>query len=145
MSEEIAVLYRNRKPRYRAARRQALRAQGVKPTNCQVLWYVESIAVPLPSWILSCAVPGLATTKCGIWLRPKDALRLIAFDRYSTGGSITVTKAEFRYCEVCHRPLIGIDAASRRKLLETSATARKLPCSLTCFSDRETKLWSNYA
>lgn len=136
-----SVLYRNRQPRYRLARRRALKAQGIKPTNRVRAWHVTPSALTtLPEWILERRLTGLSSSPRGIWLHPSDAKRLCAFDR-AAGGHSLVTKTEYRHCELCSRPLIGPEAENRRHLLETGALARTLPCGPNCVRDQELRTW----
>jgi hypothetical protein len=60
--------------------------------------------------------------------RPRKAKILIALDR-AAGGRSQYSRTEFRHCEMCARPLVGIDAEKRRRVIEEGplANASMLP------------------
>jgi hypothetical protein len=69
---------------------------------------------------------------------------LIALDR-AAGGRSQFSKTEFRRCEMCARPLIGLEAETLRRFIESGPLARTLPCGPDCARDRELKTWKNLA
>jgi hypothetical protein len=108
-------------------------------------WNVKGSALlDLPDSLFRRAVQGLAISAHQIWLRPKDARRLCALDRAARGGS-QVPKTEFKRCDMCARPLLGIEAKQRRKLIETGPTARTLSCGPNCERDRKPRGWKKLA
>ena len=134
-----------RKPRWRAARRREMKARGITPPNRQEVWSVKVSALKsLPDWASHCAVQGLGSLPRQVWLRPAKAKLLIALDR-AAGGRSLFSKSEFRHCEMCARPLIGIEAEKRRRSIEISPLARMLPCGPGCARDRELKTWKKLA
>ncbi len=128
---------RNRKPRWRAARRRELKAQGIIPANRQMVWTIVLTVVLLPEWAAKKRVKGLRD----LWVDAAIGKRLLALDRRN-GGQPSVTKAEFRRCDLCNRPLLGLEAAARRAIIETSATGRLAPCSPRCKDDLTMALWT---
>lgn len=131
---------RGRKPRWRRARRQALRAQGIKETMRWRVWNVRPLLIVLPDWAKERAVPGIYALPGSVWLRPRDAHRLCAMDRRA-GGCCDVLKTEYHRCQLCRRPLLADEAAQRRAFLETSPEARQQPCGPNCQKDREMRLY----
>ena len=137
MSEAVQLVPRNRKPRFRAARRKALRDRGIQTTNKRRIWHVTpTVLKRIPEWIQNQRVSGLA----GLWLRCRAAQVLISLDK-AAGGHPMVTVAVFRYCDLCGRPLVGAEANARIAQIEASPTGRSLPCGPTCEQDRISKLW----
>lgn len=137
--------YRNRKPRFRAARRRELRSQGETPANRQWAWCVRPAALlELPDWVREAAVKGLGLMRDRAWLWPVDAKRLIRLDR-GAGGRSEVTIIEVRHCGLCARPLIGAEAERRRKLDEQGPQGREMPCGDGCRDDRRTGIWKRLA
>lgn len=127
-------LYRNRQPRYRAARRRALRSQGVTPRNRQEAWGVKFITGSVAAASLARhRIPGLAIGGY-VWLKVRDAKLAIRM-----GWAREVIKAEFKRCLLCHRPLIGSEAEQYRKLLESGASP--LLCGSRCEQERISRLW----
>ena len=136
---------RNRRPRWRAARRREMKARGITPPNRQEMWCVQpSALVNLPDWVSRATMNGLGSYADRVWLRPGHAKRLIALDR-AAGGRSQVLKVEFRHCDMCARPLLSLEAERRRELIETDPTARSLPCGPNCERDRELRLWKRMA
>jgi hypothetical protein len=137
--------YRNRKPRFRSAARQALRAQGIKVPYRLQAWCVRpSVLHVIPSHLDLRAIPGMRASPGWIWLRRVDAKRLMAADR-QVGGRSDIVKTEYRVCDVCSRPLIGNEALERRMAIMRSAKSRELPCGPNCHKDRDMKLWEKMA
>lgn len=132
----------NRKPRWRAARRQALNAQGITTTDRQRVWNVRPTALlTIPKEFLERALPGLVALPGSVWLLPNDARTLLRLDR-AAGGYSVITKTEFKCCTLCRRPILANEAEERRQVMESSPTARTLPCGSNCAQDRELKLWT---
>jgi hypothetical protein len=137
--------YRNRKPRFRSAARQALRAQGIKVPYRLQAWCVHPSALhAIPLHLDIRPILGMPARAGWFWLRRVDAKRLMAADRQA-GGRSDVIKTEFRICDVCARPLIGHEALERRKSITRSAKSRELPCGPRCLKDRDMKLWEKMA
>jgi hypothetical protein len=126
----------NRKPRFRAARRRAMKAQGVTPSNRLRLWNVQVTDIVIPNDILKASVRGLA----GFWLRGPIARRLIRMDR-NHGGFPTWFTAEYRLCEMCGRPLLGNEAERRREMATKYPDGRMRPCGDKCEEEQKSKLW----
>ena len=136
------VLYRNRKPRFRAARRRGLKEQGITPVNRQEAWYVRPSALPaIPDEILKVAIPGLGPASGGVWLGPRAAKRLMAIDR----GWHEVTKTEFKRCPLCSRPTVAAEAEKLRKQMESAPNGRSLPCGPKCEEERASGFWTKIA
>lgn len=136
-----------RKPRWRAARRREMKMRGITPANRQEVWCVQpSALLKVPDWVFRRAVKGLGSLPYyhQVWLRPRDAKRLCALDRMA-GGRSHVTKTEFKRCHVCARPIIGAQAAERRKVIESGPAGRLTPCGPTCERDRELGVWTRLA
>jgi len=122
-----------------------MKARGITPPNRQEVWSVQvSALVNLPDWVSRCAVQGLGSLPRQVWLRPAKAKLLIALD-HAAGGRSQVTKTEIKHCHMCARPLIGVEAEQRRKLIESGPLARTLPCGPNCALDRELKTWKRLA
>jgi hypothetical protein len=134
---------RNRQPRWRAARRRELKEHGITPTRRRYAWSVHTTALQkLPEWVHAVKIGALGTlaSRNRVWLNPRDAKRLTWQDHLA-GGQSEVTTAELRYCEVCGRPLIGIEAEKRRKLSESSSDGRQQPCGPECAQDIASGCW----
>jgi hypothetical protein len=143
LSSDPQPLYRNRKPRWRAARRREAKAQGQPIPNRQEVWNVQVTALlAIPDAILRSAIVGLSVQSNAIWLRRGTAKLLIVLDR-AAGGRSLVTKAEYKRCNLCNRPLLGPEAANRRYLIETVPEANSVPCSSNCQQDRDLKIWQS--
>jgi len=139
-----APMYRNRKPRWRAARRQALKAQGITPCLRNWVWNVRPSIAPLPDWVAGAAVKGLGSLEDQVWLWPVDARRLMKWVK-AHGGRSWAVRAEFRRCEMCGRPLIGVEAEARRRQIESGPAGRALNCGPECDRDRASRLWVKLA
>lgn len=124
-------LYRNRQPRWRKLKRQALKARGITPAARQFIWSVETTAIPIPEWARKNQVKGLAEQGDRVWLWTYDARKLIADDQMA-GGSPIASEVEYRICEVCARPLLGVEAQARRAQVESGFGARHLACGPDC-------------
>lgn len=131
----------NRKPRFRAARRREMKAQGTLPARRQWIYSIEPQALEvLPEWATGNSVKGLGKTARRVWLWDKDSKRLIGLDR-AAGGRPRVTRAELRHCLSCSRPLVGIEAEQRRKLDESGPDGRRQPCGVDCERDKASRIW----
>jgi len=132
---------RNRKPRWRAARRQAMKAQGITPANRQDAWCVvlENGKI-IPAWLESRAIDGLGTIPNQFWLRPRDAKALIRLAR-TWGVYYDVTKTEYKRCLLCGRPCIGSEAEKLRTQMESGSEGRALPCGPNCEKEHQSRLW----
>lgn len=131
----------NRKPRWRAARRQAMRDAGIMPSRRQWAWSVRPQALKtLPDWVEGVTIRGLGQLPGSVWLWQVDARRLIRQDRRA-GGVPLVVKAELRHCPQCGRPLVGAEAAKRRLLNESGVQGYQLPCGAECARDRALNVW----
>jgi hypothetical protein len=139
--------HRNRKPRWRAQLRKEIRCQGLETTNRREIWSVRPSGMSeIPASIKRCEIYGLAPIAGRIWLRATAAKKLCKLNR-DRGGFNLITKTEFRHCEVCARPLIGLEAAKRRIQLDNKMP-RTTPCGPNCERDAKTGLWKkprNYA
>jgi hypothetical protein len=122
-----------------------MKARGITPPNRHEVWSVRiSELLDMPDWVSSFAIRGLGTLPRQVWLRPWKAKLLLALDR-AAGGRSEYSKTEFRRCELCARPLIGIEAERRRKLIESGLLAGTLPCGPDCARDRDLKTWKKLA
>jgi hypothetical protein len=122
-----------------------MKAQGITPPNRQEVWSVKiSEFLEMPDWVSRFAIQGLGTLPRQVWLRPAKAKLLLVLDR-AVGGRSEFTKSEFKHCDMCARPLIGVEAEARRRLLETDPKAWMTPCGLNCKRDREVGLWKRLA
>jgi hypothetical protein len=133
----------NRKPRWRAARRQAMKQGGVMPSRRQWAWNVRPQALKsllMPEWVREAAIKGLGQGVDSVWLWPTDAVRLIWQDRRA-GGHPLVVKAELRHCSVCGRPCVGNEAEKRRLLNESGVQGLETPCGADCLRDRTLNVW----
>lgn len=133
----------NRKPRWRAARRQAMKDGGIMPSRRQWAWNVRPQALKmllLPDWVEGVTIRGLGMLPGSVWLWPVDAMRLIREDRRA-GGQPLVVKAELRHCPQCGRPCVGAEAAQRRLLNESGVRGVTLGCGPNCQKDRELGVW----
>ncbi len=134
----------NRKPRWRAARREAMKDAGIMPSKRQWAWNVRPQALKmllLPGWVKDVTIRGLGQLPGSVWLWQVDARRLIREDRRA-GGRPMVIRAELRHCPQCARPLVGADAEKRRLLNESGPQGVMLPCGANCTRDRALKVWS---
>lgn len=131
----------NRKPRFRTARRQAMKAEGILPCRRQWVWLVQPDQLyAVPEWARRVAVRGLGEVPGRVWLWWVDARRLLSESR-KAGWRCDVTRTELRHCAVCSRPFVGIEAERRRRLDESSPEGRLLPCGEACARDRESGVW----
>lgn len=126
----------------RQQRRSELRSRGIRPAKIRRVWCVKLTALVVPQWALDRRVPGLSGDVSRVWLRPRDARFLLQLDR-AAGGEPWFAESEYRRCGVCGRPLIGEDAAARRKLDESGRTARQIPCGDTCLDAARDRRWRN--
>jgi hypothetical protein len=145
-------LYRNRQPRWRAARRQEMRICGIVPANRQKVWCVRCSGVGhIPQWIHEQILKPIFEKRVGgltffsspfvlVWLRPKQAKRLIGTLR-THNIWYEVIESEFKRCQLCSRPLISLEATKLRTQIESSPSGRSLPCGPNCGKDRESGLW----
>ncbi len=134
----------NRKPRFRAARRQAMMDAGIVPSKRQWAWNVRPQVLKLlllPGWVEGVRIRGLGWSAGSVWLWQVDARRLIREDRRA-GGTPMVIRAELRHCPQCARPLVGADAEKRRLLNESGVDGVKQPCGVDCGRDRALRVWS---
>jgi len=137
--------YRNRKPRYRAARRREMKAQGITPVNRQKVWCVTvgfSAAdhKVVPAWASEHIIGGLRVWPNDFWLRPRLAIALMKYLRM-VRVDYSVCKSEYKPCELCGRPVVGSAAEELRKQMGSSPKGRSLPCGKNCDKDREMGLW----
>lgn len=130
-----------RQPRYRKARRDALRAEGIQPTYVQRAACVRvTHTAILPAWLKDRLIPGLGSTTGVYWLKRRDAMALMTFFR-SIAVWYTTTEQEFKRCTRCFRPLIGMEATGIRKAMETVKDRNTLICGPTCDQDNASGVW----
>jgi hypothetical protein len=91
---------------------------------------VEVTEIELPDWALDAAVPGLSQTATTIWLKRIAARGLARLDR-KAGGRPKLTWTRYRWCKVCRRARLGLDA-ERRWELDKKAGGEGLPCGPDC-------------
>lgn len=133
-----------RKPRWRKARREALRAHGITAVNRQEVWTVTPANTKiLPTWLRSRLVRGLIAKPGQFWLRPSDGAALTTF-LWTISVRYSLTKTEFKRCPNCERPIVGLEAEAFRKAMEV-VDRSKLICSPNCDKDKESGLWSKVA
>lgn len=131
----------NRQPRWRAARRQAMKAAGTVPCRRQWAWNVQPDGLHgVPEWAQQVAVHGLGKIPGRVWLWRVDAKRLMGQVRRA-GWRCEATRAEVRHCCVCERPLVGIAAERRRLLDESGPDGRLQPCGGDCLRDAAAGMW----
>jgi hypothetical protein len=131
----------SRKPRWRAARRQEMRARGIKPPLRWEVWWIRvSPLLTVPDWARQASIRGLPCAANEVWLLSWRAELLLRIDR-ARGGYSEFTKTEFRRCDVCYRPLIGSEAEKRRLSIEADSAGRTLACGEICERDREVGTW----
>lgn len=130
-----------RQPRWRKARREALRAQDIQPVNTQlaVVVRVGHMSI-LPAWLNSRLIPGLVSVRGLYWLKHKDAMALMTFLR-TVAVRYSATEAEFKRCVRCSRPLLGQEATGLRKAMETVTDRKTLICGPNCDKENESGLW----
>lgn len=118
-----------------------MKEEGTTPTSRQWIYCVQPQALPgIPDAMAKKAVQGLGQLRSRVWLWLIDSKALIALDR-AAGGESLVTKAEFRSCPMCARPLVGVDAERRRLMDESGPDGRLQPCSPKCPQDAKTRIW----
>lgn len=127
-----------RQPRWRAARRQAIRdAIGFAPMQCEV-WAVYPTALKnIPDNVTRRQIKGLPPSVGYYWLKPSAAKLLITLDR-AAGGHPRFQRTPFRRCLICARPLIDEQAIAYRMQLEC---AEGKCCGANCAKDFISKLW----
>jgi hypothetical protein len=131
----------SRKPRWRAARRQEMRARGITPPLRWEVWRIRvSPLLSVPDWARQASICGLPCTANEVWLRPRRAKLLLCMDR-ARGGYSEFTKTEFRRCDLCDRPLVGSEAEKRRLSIEADSSGRALACGENCERDRKLGTW----
>jgi len=137
----LSMTDRNRKPRWRAARRQALRSRGVRPPNQLDAWCVEvpykELTAEMKQWLEERMIPGLGSLLTRVWLKPRDARHLMK----GTIKTLTVVRTECRRCELCARPLVADEAAARRRLIESDMNGREKPCGPRCAEEAQSGVW----
>lgn len=126
-------LHRNRQPRFRAARRRLLKAEGITPRNRQEIWGVKFVRGMIPPILEPYVIHGLADGGY-VWLKRRGAKLALRM-----GWAREMIRTEFKRCLMCHRPLIGMEAESYRTLLELSPVA--VPCGSRCEFERLSRLW----
>lgn len=116
------------------------RARGIQAARKQYIVCVRLTAIPMPAWVQGKRIAGLTFTNAIVWLPRPDAKYLIELDR-ENGGTATYAETEYRRCGVCGRPLLGADAELRRRLDESTATGRMMPCSSECIEAERDGRW----
>lgn len=130
-----------RQPRWRTARRQAMKDAGILAARRQWIWLVEPDRLfAIPGWAREAAVKGLAKSAERVWLWPVDAKRLRS-EVSRSGWRCRLTRAELRHCGVCARPLIGTEAERRRKMDEAGPEGRQQPCGAQCEKEAAQGVW----
>jgi hypothetical protein len=124
----------------RRARHEALKSRGIAATRRRFVVQVTLHAIPMPDWALARRVKGLSCSASRIWMKKRDGYFLARLD-CEAGGVRDVVEAELRYCPVCKRPLLGEDAAARRRLEESGRTARQRPCGSECYEAQQDRRW----
>lgn len=131
-------------PRHARSRRlsglrstQELQSNGIQPARILRIMQVQLLDMDVPAWAIKKAVKGLPLTSQTVWLRRKDGNALA---RYS-GASCLTMETEHRACTLCQRPLLGVEAAERRRQIESDVTARQLPCGDTCIEAQRDGRW----
>lgn len=92
----------------------------------------------IPRGFRDMAVAGLGD----VWLHPRDGRMLRSYLRRQGCQTVKVLKAEFQRCQICSRPLLGMEATNRRILLTQSPAGELIPCSPRCHADLEMALWT---
>lgn len=126
--------------KWRKAERRALLDRGIRPARVRRIFCVRLEGYAMPEWAGAERIAGLTWSETTVWLRRRQA-RYLAREAEEAGGRATLVEAEFRRCEVCHRPLLGEDAKARRRQVETSVTARQLPCGASCYEAQRDRRW----
>lgn len=124
------VALRRRRARRREIRSDIERA-GRKEARRRWIARVDLDAIPMPAWAAERRIAGLTFTESAVWLPRRDAQFLARLDR-ECGGNPGYMETELRRCGVCGRPLLGEDAAYRRRLDESARTGRIKPCGSEC-------------
>lgn len=140
-SPQTALVASGNPWRERSARKRALKAQGITPAKKQRAWCVQVAREMLaPHWWKAKAIKGLTPQSGWVWLRPRDAKRLIR-QHQRQGLMCSVLKSEFKRCELCQRPLLSTEAEQRRRVMESSGEGRSLPCSANCKQEQDCNVW----
>ncbi len=114
--------------------------RGIAERRRRVAWRVQPELVPIPLWARDRAIRGLSDGPDHVWLRRGDAQSLERLDR-EAGGDPLVVETEYRCCKVCGRPLIGEEAAGRRRAEQGGHTAWMLPCGDQCIEASKDGRW----
>lgn len=125
---------------WRLDRKQELHWRGIPQARMQRIRGVRITAIPMPGWARERRIRGLSFTESFVWLWPRDARFLMRLD-HEAGGSPYCAETEYRLCPVCTRPLIGDEARARRRLDESCATGRQLPCGGECIEASRDGRW----
>ena len=129
--------------RRRAWRREVrldLARMGGREARKRWIARVELDAIPMPAWAAEKRIAGLTYTDSVVWLPRRDAKFLCRLDR-AAGGAPGYTETELRRCGVCNRPLLGEDAAYRRRLDESAVTGRMKSCGSECAEASKDGRW----
>lgn len=126
-----------RQPRWRRARKQALKAQGIPFSKPCRVWCLIVPADYVPNLeITKRIVPGLGGLVGQLWLPRPDAKYY-----FRSIPVLGVLKTEFKRCLRCHRPTVGDAAEKLREMYESSPMGRELPCGANCEADRKLGIW----
>lgn len=136
MSRAYLRVQRQRRREHKAE----LKVRRIREARVKRIWLVSLSAIPMPAWAADRRIPGLSFGPSTVWLRPSDARFLLARDR-ECGGTPRFSETEYRPCPVCHRPLLGAQAAERRRLDESCNTGRQLPCGEDCIEASKDRRW----
>lgn len=131
-----------RQPRYRAARKKAMYAEGIIPSRRLEVWVVKVARIEiLPAWLKQRVIPGLKPSAPNqFWLRHLDAAALASFCE-TVRVAYSLVKTEFKRCELCERPMVGSEAEAYRAQIDSCAKGREKPCGRNCEKDQKTRLW----
>jgi hypothetical protein len=123
---------KNRAPRWRKARREVLRTQGITPANRHYIVMVRNQQLPLKFYKF--IIEPLGEINGHLFMPARD-LPLIFRKAW------LLRQVEYRNCEMYLRPLVGQEATNRRNMVQTSPGARRTPCGDRCLIDRASGLW----
>jgi hypothetical protein len=130
-----------RAPRYRKARRDNLRAQGITACNLArvVCFQVGNTAV-LPKWLDKYIVHGLKPLPGQFWITPNGVFHLSVWLK-AIYVPFSFTKTVLKRCESCNRPTIANEAYALQAKYETAKDRSTVECGPSCRRDRDTGIW----
>lgn len=92
-----------------------LREAGLPVPVARKAYRVEVTAIEMPQWAIDQALKAVSVGENHVWLRSRTVAKNLSNLDKLRGGQGTVDTAEYRRCQICHRLLLGREAAETRE------------------------------